>query len=727
MVLALALSVVASRAWAEPLTYKEHISLHEAGVNGDMTILANGANNGVHFSLRKDELVTAATLALDVRYPGASFPKDSYLDVMLNGQALKSIPLDPFGADGQTVKITIPPALVVSQNDLNFRIQGQQNATCHREKADPNRVLIADSSALSLSLERLPRPSTLAMFPAPFFDQGIMGSVTVPMVLPADASNSQLQSAALVASYFGKLAAFRGARFPVSRHDLPNADAIAFVTGAQLLGMQLPAPTGPQLRIINNPVAPQYKLLLVMGRTDAEVAEAARYLVTKSDKLSGQQMAVSTVTLIPRQPFDAPNWVGTDKPVQLGALADSNALIARGINHGANDVNFRAAPDLLLWRNRGVPLHVRYLFPEGDWLDEGRSTLNVSLNGQYLTSLPVNNRGIGATIMGWLGNDIRQQEATVELPSYLLYGENKLQFYFDLRLHPRSDCDQVPANGVLSRILPSSTLDMGQARHFTKLPNLSYFVGAGFPFSRYADLSQTTALLPAKPTATELSTLLALVGRIGAATGYPAYGLQVQQGLTLSADLVDRDVLVVSTLARLAASSVLQSSPFVARQSHLSLKNTSWTERWKRLFSGDWTRQGKAARRVLESQEHFEGLLSFLSPLNSKRTVVVASASDDQQLASMLGDLDQPKASSEIHGDLVLLGPQQVRSYRVGPVTGVGDLPWDMRVRWYFGQHVLQLLAILLLGILLGASLIYPFLRAHARRRLPDGEQKHDQ
>jgi len=74
-------------------------------------------------------------------------------------------------------------------------------------------------------------------------------------------------------------------------------------------------------------------------------------------------------------------------------------------------------------------------------------------------------------------------------------------------------------NNIKSRIEEDSWIDLSHTRHFSMLPNLSYFVGASFPFSRLADFGQTTLLLPEKPSNAELSTLLDLAARAGNATG----------------------------------------------------------------------------------------------------------------------------------------------------------------------------------------------------------------
>ncbi|ROQ24172.1 cellulose synthase (UDP-forming) [Gallaecimonas pentaromativorans] len=722
---AFGITIVANRAWAAENSYQEQLGFRQAGLFGPLVVSGNGNNSGVHFSIRKDEMANAAELDLSLSYPDAKFPENSHLDVLLNGQLLQSIALDPFSADGLESKIAINPALILSENDLNFRIAGQAGPQCLDEDApNHNEVLISELSSLHLDLTRLPRPRDLAIFPAPFFDNGAMGQIRIPLVLPEQPSEGVLESGAILASYFGKEARFRVVHLPVNRNSLPDDNAIALVVGNSLAGATLAPPSGPEIRLIDNPLNPLYKVLVVMGRTDSELKTAVTYLLSGAP-LEGDQMLAKAIKLPERKPYDAPNWVDTRHAVTFGQLAKPDDLAARGLNHGANEVNFRAPPDLFRWRGRPMSMEVQYLFPEGDWLDERRSKLNVTLNGQYLGSLPVNSSGIGASIMRMLGSDVRQQKAKVELPPYLLYGENKLQFYFDLRLHPDSDCQQVLGTKIISRILPASDLDLSGSEHFTMLPNLSYFISAGFPFTRMADLSQTTALVPARPSNLELQSLFDLMARMGQATGYPAYGVEVKKGFGEIRAQTGRDLLVVGAVADLASSPVLYTSPFRFEQNKLGLKPTSLTDQWIRLLKGDWGRQDKPARRQLEAQDSFFGLASYISPADPARVVVVATASNEQQLPTLTTRLQDPQASSEVHGDLVLLQDQQIRSYRVGPRTGSGEMSWDMTVRWYFGQHVLQLLATLLLGILLGATLIYPLLKQRAKQRLAKAKEHH--
>ncbi|QSX35315.1 UDP-forming cellulose synthase catalytic subunit [Shewanella avicenniae] len=725
-IIGLGVAIVANRAWAEEGQFDQTISFSDAGFFGPISVSGNGNDIGVHFSIRKDEVAAAASLKLSISYPQSQFPKDSYLEVSLNGQHLQNIELDTFSADGFTSDITLQPALIVSENDLTFRIVGQEFLTCNSEDVTAqkrNEVIIDNNSSIQLQLLRLSRPNNLADFPEPFFDAGMMREVSIPMIIADDASEKIYESSAVVASYFGSLARFRKVDFPVVNSSLPEQNAIAFVVGNNLAGISLPEVTGPEIRIINNPLSPLYKVLLVMGRSGLEVKQAANYLVSGA-AMVGEQQPAKLIQIAERKPHDAPNWVATDKPVRLGDLTHESALIAKGIYHGTNEVNFRAPPDIFRWRNKPMKMEVQYLFPEGDWLDERRSKLSVTLNGKYLTSLPVNSVGVWASIMHLFGNDIRQQRAVLEIPPYLLYGENKLEFYFDLRVHPDSDCQQALGSNIVSRVLPTSTIDFSGSEHFTALPNLSYFVSSGFPFTRMADLADTLVVLPSRPTLNEVQAFLELMARMGRSTGLPAYKVTVQQGVNITNSAVDKDVLVVGETGKIAP--VFASSPFEVSNGKLSLAQSSLSNTWRTIVSGDWSRQEKSAKRQLDGQEQFSGIASFLSPLNKTRVVVAATDTETANLPTLVGDLALPQAAKNAKGDLLVFNAHQLKAFRVGALNGSGEMTWDMSLRWYFGQHVLLLLVLMLGGILLTATLIYPILHRHAQQRLQHKAEKQD-
>ncbi|SQA98664.1 Cellulose synthase regulatory subunit [Cedecea neteri] len=155
----------------------------------------------------------------------------------------------------------------------------------------------------------------------------------------------------------------------------------------------------------------------------------------------------------------------------------------------------------------------------------------MTLNGTFLHNLPVNKQGALERLWHKIGGDARQENYDMPLEPYLIYGDNQLALYFKIVPKEDAPCSVLLNNNIKSRIDEDSWIDLSKTRHFTLLPNLSYFVGASFPFSRLADYSQTVLLLPERPSETEIATLLDLSARSGNATGTALNNNRVMFGL----------------------------------------------------------------------------------------------------------------------------------------------------------------------------------------------------
>lgn len=696
------------------------------GLHDNLFFFGNNTAAGLSFTLRSDELVRQASLKLKMSYSAELLEGESFLDVMLNGQLVKTIELSAFTAKALELDIPLQSALILGSNNLDFRLTGRTAEQCNNELSKDIWVNLDRQSQLVLSVQRLPVSTDLSRFPAPFFNAGAMNEVVVPMVVPDNASPATLTSAATVASYFGGAAQYRSLSFPVLRDQLPEENVIVFMLpNAVIKALPVPAIQGPELRLMENPLNPLYKVLLVMGRTEDELKIAARYLVSGTS-LSGTYIKATKPAQMPLQPYDAPRWTRIHKAVEFGELADEHSLMSRGLFHPAIELNFRASPDLFFWPGEVIPLKIKYSFPEGKWLDEARSTLDVSLNGDYLTSLAVNQSGLWARFNSWLGGDSRQEEAEIKIPPYLLYGENKLRLYHNFAVNTKGCELDVPAD-ITARVLPTSSFDLSSAQNFTQLPNLSYFVGVGFPFTRHADLSQTLVLLPAKPGKEEIETLLELAARMGNDTGVPALGIEVRTGLDIHSDFANYDLIAIANIRDVQESDLLKASSFEVQNDSVKVKAFSLLDRVLWLLQGDWGRETKVAARALDNTQDLQGLFSFVSPVDPERIVVLITAKASEQLPQLLNSLNSPLVSSKVHGDMALIANNaDLYSNRVGELITSGDMPWHMEVRWFFGQHVIIMVFGLALAAFAGAAILFPLLRNRARSRLTTGSKNNE-
>jgi hypothetical protein len=702
------------------------ISVAQMGQSRGITLTGGQLQSGITFTLPGDEVITNARLNLTLRVSAALAARNTSLQLMLNGQPLGTLPLGATDSDVSDYELDIPAAMVVSSNNLSFKINDADKLLCEKESAQQYQVTILPNTSLHLEGQKLNIGTSLRNFPRPFLDPQRMTASTITVGFASNLSPDAVSAAALVASWLGIQSDYRGIRFPVVRGELPENNGILFGHPGDRIGtLTFPASNGPMLQVVDNPNNPVYKLLLVSGNNDDQLRQAANRLTTQPFTTDESQLQVPAQTMSNRKPYDAPRWINTERPVRLSELLrkDQN-LTTTGIWHDALRVNFRAAPDLFLWDGDTIPVQLNYRFPSESWIDEDSSLLNVTLNGTFLRNLTVNKVGLLENIWHRLGGDARQEKYTLKLEPYLIYGDNQMQLYFNIKPKASAPCSVLTNNNIKSRIEDNSFIDLSNTRHFTLLPNLSYFVGASFPFSRLADYSQTVLMLPEKPGNAEISTLLDMAGRSGNATGVALTQNSVMFGIpasgTLRGRLENSDILSVSTLAQTGFNrDMLAASPYELNNHTLGVNVPNTLDNLRGWLTGDWNRQTLDADRYFSSNEDWRGFISYRSPWNSSRLVVMTVATDDNQLARLLNDMTSSRINAGIRGDTAIITDENgIRSFRVGAMFPSGQMPWYMMVVWYANQHaVLLALLALFCSVLVGLS-VYILLKRHSRRRL---------
>ena len=709
------------------------ISVAQMGQPRGITLTGGQLQSGILFTLPGDEVITNARLNLSLRVSAALAARNTSLQLMLNGQPLGTLPLGASDSDVSDYQLDIPAAMVVSSNNLSFKINDADKLLCEKESAQQYQVTILPKTTLSLEGQQLNIGTSLRNFPRPFIDVQRMTPASVTFGFAANVSPDSVSAAALVASWLGIQSDYRGIRFPVVRGDLPEHNGILIGHPGDKIGsVTLPAARGPLLQVIDNPNNPVYKLLLVVGADDAQLRQAANRLTTQPLATDASSLNVPPQPIGTRKPYDAPRWINTSRPVRLSELLRKDqSLTTTGIWHDALRVNFRAAPDLFLWDGDAIPVNLHYRFPSESWIDENNSFLNVTLNGTFLRNLTVNKVGLLESAWHRLGGDARQEQYTLKLEPYLIYGDNQLALYFNIKPKADAPCGVLLNNNIKSRIEEDSWIDLSHTRHFTMLPNLSYFVGASFPFSRLADFSQTTLLLPEAPGDAEIATLLDMAARAGNATGVPLVQNQVLFGLpnggTNLTRLQHSDVLAVSTMQHsVFTQQMLAGTAYQTSGNTLGVKEPTTVDKLRGWLTGDWSRQQLDADRYFSSNEAWRGFVSYRSPWSADRLVVMTVATSDQQLLRLHDDLNSARINAGIRGDTAIITDENgIRSFRVGPQFPSGEMPWYMMVVWYANQHsVLMALAALLLSALIGSA-AWVMLKRHAWRRLHPQDDSH--
>jgi cellulose synthase (UDP-forming) len=699
---------------------QQALSLKDLGANSPIRLLGVQGEGSLPFSVRRDEVATDGKIDVSFAYSPALVPEISHLTVLLNGEVLGSIPLPKDKASGQTATLPINPVLFQQDNRILFRFIGHYTLGCEDPLHSSLWLVLSNTSTMTMQLQKLTLANDLSLLPAPFYDAKDMQSLTLPFVFAGRPAPSTLQAAGITASWFGRLASYKGATFPVSFDTLPNTNAVVFATNAEKpSGLALPALNGPTISIIPNPNNAEAKLLLVMGRTPQELAAAAQTLALGSVALSGQTQLVGIPDVPERKAYDAPRWIAMDRPVRFGELVQPTDLQGNGLVPGLLTVNFRTAPDIFVWGNTGIPLDVRYRYPAGTWLNFADSRLDVSINNSYLRSLPLSQEGAVQQVKDIISPDFVLNQQMVRVPPYYVFGQNQLQFYYDLRPMKRGECQDVLPNNVQESIDPDSTIDLSNTERFTTLPNLAFFVNSGYPFTKWADLSRTAVVVPDQLTPADVQAFLTLMSMMGDSTGFPVARVTIVNAAGVD-QVADKDLIVLGALSR---------QPLIAKwtgnarlrveDGRLRIAVTAPLDRVYTALDPNVKQERERVDQLLVQQgDNLATMIGMESPLNSGRSVVIITGSTPEKQLTVLNTFRNRELNPLIQGDLMVAAPDKVTSFRVGNEYTVGQLPWITKLRWWFGNSPLLLILCTLVGVLILALVAYWILSRIANRRL---------
>ncbi|MGU7843689.1 cellulose biosynthesis cyclic di-GMP-binding regulatory protein BcsB [Burkholderia sp. AW33-5] len=677
----------------------------------------------INAGVRLDRVVTGARLRLTYAYsPALVFPM-SHLKVSMNGEVVATVPFDATRA-GRTVTQDIPidPRYFSDFNQIGLRLIAHYTLDhCEDPSSSALWADVSPTSELILDESPVRLPNDLALLPAPFFDRRDNGLLRLPFVLPASPDSATLRSAGVLASWFGALADYRQARFPVAATLPADDQAVVVGTAATLpAGLALPSVNGPLLAVADNPAAPGRKLLVVTGRTAAEVDDAVAALVLGRAALSGPAATVAHVDLgAPRKPYDAPRWLPVNRPITFRELvSDPRELEVRGTSPDAIRLNLRVPADLHSWNGSGVPITLRYRYTAPTVQDN--STLAVEINEQLVKSYRLGpthaEDARGRMQLPLLSVPEGRVTSDVDIPAFRVGSGNQLQFRFTLDSQKTGLCSSTATEPQRAAIDPDSTIDFSHFVHYAQLPNLAFFANSGFPFTRFADLSQTAVVMPDRPSPQELEAYLTMLGHMGQWTGFPALRVQVARPGDVAGLAGRKDLLVIDgspaspLLSHWRAAlplSIDQQAGTGATRVAFSVK-----ERWR---NGVGMADGGAH---IEQTGSLAALAGFELPGSHGRSVVALTATDQARLADLLDVFEKPGLVSQLQGDLALVRPGQVDSLRVGEPYVVGFVPWYARVWTQAARHPVVLGVVgVVAGLLLALGVFSVLQRIAARRR----------
>ncbi|MGT3280364.1 cellulose biosynthesis cyclic di-GMP-binding regulatory protein BcsB [Yersinia enterocolitica] len=695
---------------------------------GTFALRSTNPEGVIEFGVRSDEVVTHAMLNLEFTPSPSLTPLESQVKVFLNDELMgvTAITKDQLGKPSR-FQLPIDPLYISDFNRLQLVFVGHYQNVCENPTSNTLWLDISKSSSLDLRYQSLPVKNDLSHFPEPFFDARDNRPLTLPVVFAAPPDVAQQRAASILASWFGNQAQWRGQSFPVLYNQLPTQHAVVFATNTQRPDFlkNYPPVKAPTVEIISHPDNPYVKLLLILGRDDNDLVTAAKGIAQGNILFRGQNVTVDNVEqLAPRQPYDAPNWVRTDRPMTFAELQQyPDQLQTTGLLPPPISLSLNLPPDLFLIRSAGIDMRLRYRYTSTRLMDGSR--LSISLNNQFVQdyplspNMPQDSKILRMPLLQGLQDSARQ----LTIPALRLGATNQLRFDFDystlLASGAEGRCETYSTAPNHAVIDGNSTIDFSGYRHFMEMPDLRAFANAGFPFSRMADLSETLVLVPPKPAPSQLTTLLNTVGNIGAQVGYPAVGINIIDDGSQAKDQ-DADVLIIGTIPPELRDDQKINLLVDQTQSWVKMPNRQMRLPGIMAPASDWVADSKA---TVSSEGAMSAIIGVQSP-NFPQRSIVALLADSPHGYSLLNNalLDSGKREA-VFGSVAVIRESGVNSLRVGETYDVGHLPWWERIWHTLSTHPVVLAGVAVLVVVIAAMMAWRLLRLISRRRLSPDER----
>ncbi len=699
------------------------VSLKDMGMKSGIEMHGPHSYSSAHFTLSHQLVPKQGTLKLNYQIDPTLDARSTSLHISLNGTEISAIHPGsaPDNTNGlTTINIPVSNLLLVRNNTLTFEFTG--SGVMEPEEQARSRVLcrVFPTSTFEVVGDWLRLGNDLSQLPLPLLDSELQSITTIPFVFLSQPSPTMLDAAGVVASWFGVMSGTQAVRFAASLAQIPSGNAVILSGNRSALpaDLQIPAGNGPVAALRDNPSDPSGSVLVLAGDSEEEVLSIARAVASKrGDRAGGSAQGLSLTGSTVESPTfimpafrnkdDAPRWLQVSKAAPLAGCSDPSALKTDG--SAPIPIYFHAPPDLYFGEKQYLELNLNYRYDAG--LVAPGSALRVTVNQRLVSEIAL---PPGAGLIS------HQRVVRIPVENVQPFG-NTVLFSFDF----------VPANrstdAILSgEILCDSTLDLHGLRLWARMPDLALFAKSGFPFTQFADLSQTVVVLPTEPSSDEIALYLDMMSNFGAQTGFPALRVTVAGPSNTIEEGHDYLILgtvadqpAFSSLARMLPATLSEDGVHPEEPRGLSANiesfETAAMRRWETAIG-----KGAAVRSVLGEGARPDAVVEEIeSPVSAGRSIVTIMLRQNSAADKFAAALADPSQSSGVSGALTLLFDSTFQSFDGNKVSyHVGELSWLATMRLYLTRYFLLLLFVVLCLSFLTARFIYGWMAWHARQRL---------
>ncbi|MFQ5534035.1 MAG: UDP-forming cellulose synthase catalytic subunit [Sphingomonadales bacterium] len=464
--------------------------------------------------------------------------------------------------------------------------------------------------------------------------------------------------------------------------------------------------TGPYLRIdrVGGDRGPV--ILVVSGRTDAELRVAATALGIRQFPWPASRSAVVDGVLLPSGGDPDPGAVEFARTYQFGELGFGTTGRS-GVSAAPVQLVIDLPADFFSDKDSEIILALDYTYGPGARRD---SALNVSVNGLFFA-------GIGMNQIG--GSSVRGYDLRIPL-SRFQPGRNEITFSPIFLPEVSGECVFRSLNSPTFSLFESSGIGFPEVDRILEIPDLSAFGLDGLPHligssDRYGDIQPPVVFVGAQDPAT-LAAALTLSGKMAQLAGRPLVGMTV----TMDRAVLDGEQQIIAV----APSSAVPRD--WARDMPIALGRT--------LKLGELVREARFVPLHLKGQG--PGTIQFTPALpvgglgrlgaimqfateDPDQLVTLVTASSPELLRQRAHALVQPQFWSQLHGALFLWETERDSAVGFASKTQrrLGELTAWHDIENWTGRYPYIYIGVMILGVLVISMAVWWRL-THRKRRI---------
>lgn len=669
--------------------------------------------------------VKRAVLHLSFVNSSSLLPHKSYLAVSFNDRILTQIKLHP-QSPAVDAEVEIPPQMLRPiYNDLEFSATQSITERCEDPWAPGlwTSLQLGDSY-FEFEYDRKEVPLNLASLADFLFDPKLMGLNLVNIVL-ADLSPENVYSGVLVAAAVAIRFDYRPVHFSVSSKLRPGVDNVAVGSAefvSRLVRNPVPRESGAFLGIFHLPggadsgqedrgapkssVDSTHAVITIVGSSDQEIRKAVRAFSSLSFPWpDAQSSPVGDVALPEISRYSGKSLLRPGHRYSFQSLGFATETF-RGYAAAPKDLNFRIPADALIKPNAFAVLSLSLEYGSAMRRD---SVLNIMLNGRFAAAVPLNSETGG-----------RFEGYRIGLPMYLFRrGWNTITFSPVLTPLQTGECVYIQTENLRLSVFGASLIEVPDMKHWIRMPDVAAFFQDGFPFAKWPDWRETTAIL-AEKTEESAATLINVIAMISQRNGLPPFKIEIADRMV---EQGGRDLFAVGLLSSLA-DGVLKSSPVASSLPYPFVGNTPgspkpaswWQKITGKISSDEQSSQQESGPSTAKLDLHRDVgggrlfLTEFQSPYDNERTVMAVCARRAEDLLRGAAALWNSGVQAKCKDDIVIirLEEPEFKTYtqKAASAYYVGKIGPVNRLNRFMHIYPLIFLGFLVLGLIVVVYLV---------------------